>query len=152
MKTLLAAALAATLIASHASADGITVSATAPGKPIVLGSKPVIASLLYRPTPRAAHLAHCYVVVSGLTASRPVGQYEIKVVARGMDVAPDDFARAGTISFYDAVGIPPTETAPLSFEVPVLYCRHDAYVTLTPAGGANPAGAASIGSISLIAR
>jgi hypothetical protein len=134
------------------SEESITVSATAPGKLIALGSKPVIASLLYRPTPRAAHLAHCYVLVSGLTASRPVGQYEIKVVARGMDVAPDDFARAGTISFYDAVGIPPAKTAPLSFEVPVHYCRHDAYVTLTPAGGANPAGAASIGSISLIAR
>ena len=151
MKTIFATTLAATLIASQASADSITVSATAPGKPIALGSKPVIASLLYRPVPRAAHLAHCYVVVAGLTASRPA-QYEIKVVAQGMDVAPDDFVRVGTISFYDAVGIPPAKTAPLSFEVPVHYCRHDAYMTLTPAGGASPAAAASIGSISLIAR
>jgi len=152
MKTLLAAALAAMLIAAPAlSADGVTVSATAPGKPIALGSKPVIANLIYRPAPRAAQLAHCYIVVSGLTASRPT-QYEIKVVSRGMDAAPDDFVRVGTISFYDAVGIPPAKTAPLSFEVPVHYCRHDAYMTLTPAGGASPSGAASIGSISLIAR
>ena len=121
MKTLLVITLAATLVASHASADGITVSATAPGKPIVLGSKPVIASLIYRPVPRAAQLAHCYVVVSGLTASRPT-QYEIKVVSQGAWMRRRTISRGRARSASTTPsGSPPAKTAPLSFEVPVLF-------------------------------
>ena len=145
--------LAAALLSSAASADGgVTVSRTLPG-PIALSGQIAVASPIFRPVPRAAHLKHCFVVVEGMTAARPVGaQYEISVVSQGMDALPNDVAKAGTLSFYDDVGIPAAKAAPLSFEIPSRYCHHDAYLTLTPVGGLNPESRPSIAAISLVAR
>jgi hypothetical protein len=146
--------LVAALLSSAASAGGsVTVAATAPGKPIALDGKPAIASLIFRPVPRAAKFKHCYVVVEGMTASRPVGaQYDVAVVSRGMDALPNDAARAGTLSFYEDIGVPAATAVPQSFEIAVRYCRHDGYVTLTPSGAFVPGSAPQIGRVSLVAR
>jgi hypothetical protein len=151
---MLAALLAAALLAPAASAgDGVTVSATSPGRPIALDGKPAIAFLVFRPVPRAAKLKHCYIVVEGMTASRPVGaQYDVAVVSTGMDAMPNDVARAGTLSFYEDIGLPAAKAVPQSFEIPVRYCNHNSYVTLTPSGAFNPGSAPQIGRVSLVAR
>ncbi|HEX4860618.1 MAG TPA: hypothetical protein VFV07_05240 [Rhizomicrobium sp.] len=154
MRTFSAGMLAAALLSSAAASagGGVTVSRTLPG-PIALSGQTAIASPIFRPVPSAAHLKQCFVVVEGMTAARPVGaQYEISVVSTGMDALPNDAATAGTISFYDAIGIPAAKTAPVSFEIPARYCHHDAYLLLKPVGGFNPASAPSIAAISLVAR
>ncbi|GEM_PF-6619193 len=153
MRTFCAGMLAAVLLSSASSADGgVTVSRTLPG-PIALGPQTAMASPIFRPVPGAAHLKHCFVVVEGMTAARPVGaQYEISVVSTGMDALPNDVAKAGTLSFYEDVGVPAAKTAPVSFEIPSRYCHHDAYLTLRPVGGLNPESRPSIAAISLVAR
>jgi hypothetical protein len=142
------------LLSSAASAGGgVTVSATSPGRPIALDGKTEIASLIFRPVKGAAKLKHCYIVVEGMTAARPVGaQYEVAVVSQGMDALPNDVARAGTLSFYEDIGLPAAGAVPQSFEIPARYCNHDSYVTLTPVGSFNPGSAPQIGRVSLVAR
>jgi len=153
MRTFSAGMLCVALLSSAASADGgVTVSRTLPG-PIALNGQIAVASPIFRPVPRAAHLKQCFVVVEGMTAARPVGaQYEVSVVSTGMDALPNDVAKAGTLSFYDAIGTPAAKTAPVSFEVPARYCHHNAYLTLKPVGGFNPESRPSVAAISLVAR
>jgi len=153
MKTLYAALLAAVLLVPAASAEEPgTIAVSLPGR-IALGSKLTITDLIFRKVPRLSQVHHCFAVVDGLTAARPVGtQYEISFTLRGMDVLPNQTAKAGVISFYDSTGVPPAKNAKLSFEIPVIYCAHDADITLEPLAPPNPGANASIGSISLVAR
>ncbi len=153
MKTLRAAMLAAMLPIAAASADDAGTIATSLPGPIALGKQITMTDLVFRKVPRAARVHHCFVVVDGLSAARPVGtQYEISFTLRGMDVLPNQTARAGVVSFYDAIGAAPAKNAKLSFEIPVIYCSHDAYVDIAPLGPPNPGANPSIGSISLVAR
>ena len=153
MKNLCAALLAAVLLVPAASAEEPgTIAVSLPG-PIKLGSKITMTDLIFRKVPRASQVHHCFVVLDGLSAARPVGtQYEISFTLRGMDVLPNQTARAGVVSFYDSIGVPPAKNAKLSFEIPVIYCAHDAYVDIEPLGPLNPGANPSIGSISLVAR
>jgi hypothetical protein len=153
MKTLYATLLAAVLLVPAASAEEPgTIAVSLPGR-IALGGKLTITDLIFRKVPRVSQVHHCFVVVDGLSAARPVGtQYEISFTLRGMDVMPNQTAKAGVISFYDSIGTAPAKAAKLSFEIPVIYCAHDADITLEPLAPPNPGANASIGSISLIAR
>jgi hypothetical protein len=153
MKTFLAALLAAVLPVQAASAEEAgRIAVSLPG-PIALGSKITTTDVIFRKVPRASHVHHCFVVVDGLRAARQVGtQYEISLTLRGMDVMPDETARAGIISFNDAIGAPPAQNATLRFEIPVIYCAHDAYIDIRPLAPPNPGANPSIGSISLVAR
>jgi hypothetical protein len=148
--TMLAAALLAT--AAHAE-SAVTIAASAPGKPIALGDQITVTDLIFRKVPHASQVHRCFVVVDGLSATRPVGtQYELSFTLRGMDVLPNQTVRAGVISFYEAAGSPPVTGAPLSFEIPVLYCTHDAWLNIKPLGKPNLGAKPTIGSISLIGR
>jgi len=153
MKTLRAVLLGAVLLIPAASAEEAgTIAVSLPGR-IALGSKITMTGLIFRKVPRASQVHHCFVVVDGLSAARPVGtQYEISFTLRGIDVLPDQTARAGVVSFYDAIGAAPAKNAKLSFEIPAIYCSHDAYVDIRPLGPPNPGANPSIGSISLVAR
>ena len=153
MKTFRAALLAAVLLVPAASAEEAgTIAVSLPGR-IALGNKITIVGVIFRKVPRVSQVHHCFAVVDGLTASRPVGtQYEIAFTLRGMDVLPDQTAKAGVISFYDSIGAAPAKAAKLSFEIPAIYCAHDAEVTITPLAPPNPGANPSIGSISLVVR
>jgi hypothetical protein len=153
MNTLSAALLAAVLLAPAASAqEPGTIAVSLPGR-IALGSRITMTGVIFRKVPRVSQVHHCFAVVDGLSASRPVGtQYEIAFTLRGMDVLPNQTAKAGVISFYDSIGTAPTKAAKLSFEIPVIYCAHDADIMIEPLSPPNPGADASIGSISLVMR
>ncbi|HEX4293898.1 MAG TPA: hypothetical protein VHZ29_07175 [Rhizomicrobium sp.] len=154
MKTLGAAlVLAAMLLVPAASAqEPGTIAASLPGR-IALGSRITVTGLIFRKVPLVSQVHHCFAVVDGLTAARPVGtQYEISFTLRGMDVLPNQTAKAGVIGFHDSIGTAPAKAAKLSFEIPAIYCAHDADIAIEPLAPPNPGANASIGSISLVAR
>lgn len=144
MRTFLAASLIA-ILPMAASAGTIAAS---PAGEITLGDKPVAIMLSAQGAPRG-RIDRCFVVVEGMTAIHPVGtSYDISLAGTGMAAT-----RAGTISFYSAIGLAPAGSAPLSFEVSKDYCEMRAVVvTVRPLQSPNPSARPALGRISLVAH
>jgi hypothetical protein len=129
--------------------------AISPAKRTALGETPVAVPLKSQNRAAAIDAEHCYIVIEGLTADRPVGTgYEVSIAGRAG--AEDRQTAIGSLSFYNAIGLSPAQSGPASFEVPSSYCaaanKGKIIVTIAPdrqpVAGSNPL----IGVVKLIAQ
>jgi hypothetical protein len=145
-------------LAMQAAAEGQGVSiAVSPVSRTALGETPVTIALKSQHRAVTMDSGHCYIVIEGLTADRPVGTgYDISIATAGGAGTADRRTAIGALSFYNAIGISPTQSVPASFEVPSSYCaatnKEKVIVTIAPdhrpVVGSNPL----IGVVKLIAQ
>jgi hypothetical protein len=111
---------AAVLIFSQATAAAIPVAVSKPGA-IALGAFPVSIGLSATNHLASANAGRCYVEIDGMAAEAPTGTgYDISIANAKNPLEPP--VHVGTISFYEAVGVPLATDPAVSYEVPTGYC------------------------------
>jgi hypothetical protein len=150
------AAFLSVLAMSAAEGQGVPI-AVSPAKRTALGETPVTVALKSQNRAAETDTGHCYVVIEGLTADRPVGTgYEVSIATAVGAGVENRRTAIGSLSFYNAIGLSPAQSLPASFEVPSGYCtaanKAKVIVTITPdrqpVAGSNPL----IGVVKLIAQ
>jgi hypothetical protein len=145
------AVFSAVALQADAETRGMPI-AVSPVTRTALGATPVTIALAAQTHGAATDAGQCYIAIEGLTADRPVGTgYNISIaIGRGHPTA------IGSLNFYEAIGVSPADTVPVSFEVPLAYCaaanKDKISVTIAPdsrpVAGSNPL----IGVVKLIAQ